>query len=92
MVPPGQGDPVELEKAPPPLDPRPPSPAWGLSGTACGREPQQPGQDPARGAGIVLARSRGARWADGGLGSTEGPGVDVARSAGVGLGEGKQSG
>lgn len=38
VVPPGQGDPVELEKAPPPLDPRPPSPAWGLSGTACGRE------------------------------------------------------
>ena len=36
--------------------------------------------------------SQGSRWADGGRGSTEGPGVDMPCSAGVGLREGKQSG
>ena len=64
----------------------------GSAARPAGESAQQPGQDRARGAGIVLARSRAARWADGGRGSTEGPGVDVPRSAGVGLGEGKQSG
>ncbi|KAI4577034.1 hypothetical protein MJG53_004838 [Ovis ammon polii x Ovis aries] len=64
----------------------------GSAARPAGESAQQPGQDRARGAGIVLARSRAARWADGGRGSAEGPGVDAPRSAGVGLGEGKQSG
>lgn len=58
-----------------PTGPQTPEP--GLGGSAArpaGESAQQPGQDRARGAGIVLARSRAARWADGGRGSAEGLG------------------